>query len=368
MNACELIGFRGYVCETHTVQTADGYILTLQRIPRPLSAAKGDEKAVKEVVFLQHGLLCDSTNWITNFKNQSLAFVLSDAGYDVWLGNFRGNTYSLKHVNLTTKDHAFWQFSWDHMAEYDLPAMIDYVLKTTGQTQVQYVGHSQGTMTMFAKLTHDQDFAKKIKTFFALAPVSTVGHIKGPLKLLGRFTDSLEWILENLGIDQFLPTSWLTHVVANMVCGFAWTNPICVDVLFLLVGPDISNLNSTRLPVYIAHTPSGTSTQNMVHFGQMTKSNKYCKFDYGKKENIERYGQPTPPEYDLTKVNAPTVLFYGPHDWLADPTDVAQLLGRLPTTTVAASYVLDKYNHMDFIWGLQANKDVYQKILHHMKS
>lgn len=31
------------------------------------------------------------------------------------------------------------------MAKYDIPASVDFILKKTGQEQVFYIGHSQGT-------------------------------------------------------------------------------------------------------------------------------------------------------------------------------------------------------------------------------
>ncbi|CAF4455388.1 unnamed protein product, partial [Rotaria magnacalcarata] len=76
--------------------------------------------------------------------DQSLAYILVDAGYDVWLGNMRGNYYSRAHVKYNPDhDEAFWDFSWDDMARDDLPSMIYYILNVTQQTQIGYVGHSQ---------------------------------------------------------------------------------------------------------------------------------------------------------------------------------------------------------------------------------
>ena len=68
-----------------------------------------------------------------NGKNESIGFILADKGYDVWFGNSRGNIHSLKHIKY---DHEkdlkeFWDFSFEEIGLYDLPAKIDFIINLT---------------------------------------------------------------------------------------------------------------------------------------------------------------------------------------------------------------------------------------------
>ncbi|XP_015202324.1 gastric triacylglycerol lipase isoform X2 [Lepisosteus oculatus] len=356
MNISQIISYWGYPVEEYEVITEDGYILSVNRIPHGI---KKNAAGPRQVAFLQHGLLAAGSNWVTNLPNSSLAFILADAGYDVWLGNSRGNTWSRKHVTLSPDQDAFWAFSFDEMAKKDLPAVINFITKSTGQEQIYYVGHSQGTTIGFIAFSTMPELASKIKTFFALAPVGTVDFATSPMTKLSIFPEFLIW--ELFGRKDFFPQSSLIKWFATEFCSEVPLDELCGNIFFVLCGFDEKNLNMSRTPVYTTHCPAGTSVQNMLHWRQLIKTRKLMAFDYGTSGNMAHYNQPTPPQYHIRDMKVPTALWSGGHDWLADPKDVALLLTQISNLVYHKD--ISHWEHLDFIWGLDANQLMYSEMV-----
>ncbi|CAJ0582789.1 unnamed protein product, partial [Mesorhabditis spiculigera] len=350
MTTPQIISYHGYPAEIITATTDDGYILELHRIPFGKNATDRTRDPTRPVAFLQHGLLASSADFVANLPEQSLGFMLADAGFDVCL----------------------WQTEprWDEIASHDLTAQINRVLEVTGASSVNYVGHSQGTMIMFARLSEDPGFRKKIDKFFALAPVTTVGNIRGLLRIISdHFQPELRWLIQLRGEHQFMPTNWWSRMTAKIICGsFAFLNPLCQNILFQIGGPEDKQFNQSRIMVYMDHTPAGTSTSNILHWAQMAQSGRTQMFDFGTPEkNRWKYGQETPPYYDISKFDGDVYIYYGDADWLADVEDVeGTLLKTLPNATKRLVTKLHGFNHFDFIYGLRASREIYDDLIHHI--
>lgn len=99
---------KGYECETHEIQTEDGYIISVHRIPRGVRDTRNKSRLP---VLLMPALFSSSANFLLIGADKGLAFVLADHGYDVWIGNARGSTYGRRHANLDPdRDKEFWDF------------------------------------------------------------------------------------------------------------------------------------------------------------------------------------------------------------------------------------------------------------------
>lgn len=155
----------GYRISFHKYETDDGYVNTAFRIAKngqngldttiedsdgeefPLDPSfkidcKPHKSFPKKVVILQHSILHSGLQFLLNGFS-SLAFLLVDRGYDVWLNNSRGSIFSKEHQFLDlnilgsglseVKHQAkkYYDFSFHEMAIYDLPALWKMVLKET---------------------------------------------------------------------------------------------------------------------------------------------------------------------------------------------------------------------------------------------
>jgi lysosomal acid lipase/cholesteryl ester hydrolase len=166
----------GYDFEEHKITTEDGYILTAWRIPgRHKESFK--QRVTRKPIILQHGLCDSSYTWLMLNSTNSLAILLAEEGFDIWLTNSRGNAFSHEHVEHDSGSVSsdYWDFSFHEMGAYDLTANVRYVKQITGYEKVLYLGHSQGTVQYFIKYTLDPEFIENnIEKFVAMGTVANV--------------------------------------------------------------------------------------------------------------------------------------------------------------------------------------------------
>ncbi|CAL8145985.1 unnamed protein product [Orchesella dallaii] len=109
-NIAQIATENGFLFEVYNATTSDGYILTTFRIP---GGPKSEARKGKPAVLLLHGLGGSSETWIALPNDKNLAFMLANAGWDVWLANNRGSTFSNKHITLNPDfDLNYWEFRY----------------------------------------------------------------------------------------------------------------------------------------------------------------------------------------------------------------------------------------------------------------
>ncbi|KAL6259030.1 hypothetical protein P5V15_008953 [Pogonomyrmex californicus] len=362
----ELVRKYGYPLEIHDIVAKDGYTLQLHRISRGRDDEKEAKSKRRTPVLLVHGLGSSSADWVLMGPEKSLAYILADAGYDVWLGNNRGNIYSRNHTSLSPTNRAFWDFSYHELGIYDLPAMIDYVLNTTEHKKLYYIGHSEGTTQFWVMASEKPEYNSKILLMIGLAPAAYSGNIRGPVKKLAKLTYFGVWVGETFGYPEFRSRSDWAKFVSNLFCqSTASTQFLCSNILFLVAGFSRAELNTENLTVIIAHVPAGASWKQLVHYGQgYINPGCFRQYDYGNiKKNLQMYNSTTPPDYQLEKITAPIALFSSDTDWLATTKDVELLSTKLNSIVFHYKIMNTTFNHYDFIWGKSSLQMVSRPIL-----
>ncbi|XP_026738945.1 lipase 3-like [Trichoplusia ni] len=340
----ELADYDGFTAEQHYVTTEDGYILGLFRIPL-------NEKCTtsKGTILFMHGLYLSSDDCLVPGPGKAHCYIYSDQCYDVWAANVRGNFYGRNHTTLNPdKDSAFWDFDIDEMATRDLPAIIDYVLMISNETQLTFVGHSQAVTILLILCSKKPEYNANIKVGFGISPTAWLGNSK---LIVVQFQGLLsKTVPDSVLSREIFKRGGIIQEPVKFICSLKELSyPLCSGAYFALFGYDNFQITKSVLPVVVGHTLSGTSVKNFLRWGQIHNIG-FREYDHGTIKNLIIYGSRTPPEYDLSKVTMPW-LFAGSHnDYVANVTDIQLLVTKLPNSSLC---VLSDttFGHLDFIYG-----------------
>ncbi|XP_039191859.1 lipase member M-like isoform X4 [Crotalus tigris] len=322
MTIPQIIQYWGYSSEEYEVLTDDGYYLKLNRI-----------------------------------LSRRLFLHLTDAGYDVWIINIRGTTWSRRHQKFSIDQQEFWEFSFHEMAIYDIPATIAFILQKTKQSSLYYFGHAQGGTIGLIAFSLLPQLAQKVKLFLCFTPAYTLRGITGLPKALGKIPPGLRKLI--WGKKEYYLLSNRLKAFMAYGCSYAVFDKLCLQVIFFMGGYNAKNLNTSRADVYVGIFPDFTSVKTVSHWGQVIYSKELKYFDHGKK-NKAVYNRTTPPFYKIEEVTIPVAMWSGGRDIIATKKDVELLASRI--THLVFYKNIPYWQHMDPILGLDIPQQLYNDI------
>ncbi|CAH1379416.1 unnamed protein product [Tenebrio molitor] len=342
--------------ETHQVQTEDGYILNLFRIRR---------ENPRGVIFFQHGVIGDARCWVSQY-NDSVAFLFWRAGYDVWLGNTRGNLYAKKHVTWKPSDGEFWNFSLLEIGYYDHDASVEYIKSTTSEGKIIYVGFSMGATTglIYASMRPAKAF-ESLQIMISIAPCTHFMYAADSiLKYIVPVSEIMQRYNKYTGIYSFARNDGLTLKFFRIFHQFFPFKKYLVYLLSVSFGWTPDEIDPNYANLMVSQYGSEASIKIIVHFYQMYCQHRFQPYDYGEVKNMEVYGSKRPFLFPLKKIKLPVYMVYSDSDYFSYYKDDELLYDELPEEVrIYGKLAVKGLNHIDYLYGKHRNQRIFNKIL-----
>lgn len=317
-----------------TAVTDDGYSITMQHIS-PLNG-----KNSKGACIFLHGMFESSAMTLTH-ADESIPILLAKQGYDVYLGNVRGNMYGLKHKSKSPWSNDFWNFSMREHAASDFPAMIEQILKDTGFKKVTAAyGTSQGGLVSLMGVAKNPHLNDKINLIVAIAPALVLRKPDNPLV---KFVMNSDATL--LGDFQYLSFASFTQILVPdfLACFGAFT---CLAAS----GMSVRKQDREGAAFVMPSTPSGfLPTHSMRLYQEMLRKGE-AFFNGGKEA-----------ECDFKKIKVPIGVWMGAEECVLDVDESMDLLNK--NCEVVKSVILQGYGHCDLWYSVDSKNDVTPEVL-----
>lgn len=394
----------GLDVEKFKVQTEDGFIIDLWHVYDPKEYTKlddnerdqlgptvfqGSKKKLKDPkrkrkfpVLLIHGLLQSAGAYCCN-DDESLAFWLCKSGYDVWLGNNRCG-FEPQHVLLEYKDPRMWCWNIRQFGVFDLPALISRVLYETGFEKTGLICHSQGTTQTLVALAKEQrpDLGDKISVLCALAPAAYAGPLIGKMYFKFMRAISPAFFRVMFGIHAFIPFMMQMHALLNPRL-YGWLGYHVFSFLFDWTDTRWDRGLRGRMfqfsPVYVsaesmrwwlgrecfARHKCILATKDVTREEERDDSNISGTSEAEGNNMSPPKGRRSPGATAWYNERVPPfALWVCGNDDLVDGRKLLRRFesGREPHVRVCHSKVIEEYEHLDVIWAMDAEDQVFREV------
>ena len=317
------------VSEVIYLDTEDGWQIALHHFGPP----EGEPTRGTPLIIC-HGISSNRYNWDLS-EELSFPRYIAELGFDVYLLELRGSGASEKPTWFGEKSY---EYSFDDYVLYDLPAAIDYVAATTPGGKVQWVGHSMGTMVMYAYL--QRMGSEKIQSVLAVGSPPSLFDGNESLSLGVSLFPLVDWFYREL------PAA----VIASLGAPLAhpgWNSPMHILWNYDNVDPDIARIASAHA---VDNLSSGVVRQLVGPdlTGEFRSSDGRYNYTQG-----------------LSAIEVPIFFVVGALDQLAPPTTMLSAYRRVGSADKRieilsrANGYLHDYGHVDMVLGESAPAEVF---------
>lgn len=315
----------------------------------------GGDKLVFGQQFDQAYRKFELPNEAIDYTSNSLAFTLSNFGYDVWLINLRGNAYSRKHTGrLSASDPEYWDFGIDKIISEDLMAVINFVQKVVDCDEpVGFVSHSYTSIHVLGLLTKDPKYQERLQPVIMMAPTLLTGtHERTKLKYFMRTIS--KYFMSKNGPYPAIGRDKSEHKIENLICNLPIASKLCRLLETILYGEtkkvkSVSGLifNSRKTSLMKRDVDCGQTSKATLHeivqnLSTMAVNPKYMPFVTAKRREMSG---------ELTRRSV--ILVHSKSDEISTMEEVDKIRDTALKTMALVDYVViePNFSHTDFLFS-----------------